>query len=374
MNLLVFDGGNQNTLAIVRHLGKQHKEIKIHCIVHNKISLAGYSKYIYKKHLLPSLKTKPTEFLNSLLELIKTEKIDSLFPVGSASFSFCITHANLLSSVKTILPPKKSFDIAESKSLTHELAIAANVPVPISIKVKSREELNTIDLPYPIVIKAPFEMGKNVVEYAKNKEELFSKFDNMCKTYNFNYPDFPILQEYVNGDGYGFFAYYKNGVNQCYFMHRRLREFPVTGGASTCAESVDIPELKQLSENLMASLNWNGVAMVEFKKDNKTNTYKLMEINPKFWGSLELAIVSGINFPEFVINELQNKEQTFPTSYKKTTFQWLINGEFLHVCFRPKNFFAVLSKLFVSKKDIWLRDPLPNLLQFLLIPLRLKKK
>ena len=37
--------------------------------------------------------------------------------------------------------------------------------------------------------------------------------------------------------------------------------------------------------------------MVEFKKDVRTGEYKLMEINPRIWGSMPLAIVSGVDFP-----------------------------------------------------------------------------
>ena len=374
VNLLVFDGGNQNTLAIVRHLGSYNKDLKIHVIAYNKISLATFSKYVFKRHILPSLKKSLKEFKTELLKIIRDEKIDLLMPVGSNSFSFCNNEIEVQQSAKIILPPKESFIIAESKNLTQELAIKLNIPVPKSFIVKDIKDLNKQPFAFPVVIKAPFEMGKNVVEYAKNQHELEEKFSIMCKQYNFAYPDFPILQEYINGDGYGYFAYYQNGVNKCSFMHRRLREFPVTGGASTCAESIENEELKKLSETLLKPLNWNGPVMVEFKKDNNTNELKLMEINPKFWGSLELAVVSGVNFPQMVLNDLTNTPQQFPNTFKKVKFQWLINGELLHLCYRPKNTFKIIIDLFRSKNDIWLRDIVPNLIQFLLIPLRLKKK
>jgi len=374
INLLVFDGGNQNTLAIVRHLGINKKDLRIHVIAYNKISLATFSKYVYKKHILPSLKNSPEDFKNSLIKLINHEKIDLLMPVGSNSFSFCINHIEVQQLAKIILPPKESFLIAESKNLTQELAIKLNIPVPKSFIVNDIQDLSSHHFAFPVVIKAPFEMGKNVVEYAKNQHELQEKFSIMCNKYGFKYPNFPILQEYIDGDGYGYFAYYQNGVNKCNFMHRRLREFPVTGGASTCAESIENEELKKLSEKLLEPLSWNGPVMVEFKKDNTTGELKLMEINPKFWGSLELAIVSGVNFPQMVLNDLTNSSQQFPTKFNKIKFQWLINGELLHLCYRPKNLFKIIIDLFSSKNDIWLRDILPNLIQFLLIPLRLKKK
>jgi len=37
--------------------------------------------------------------------------------------------------------------------------------------------------------------------------------------------------------------------------------------------------------------------MVEFKLDRRDGQAKLMEVNGRFWGSLQLAIDSGLNFP-----------------------------------------------------------------------------
>lgn len=80
-------------------------------------------------------------------------------------------------------------------------------------------------------------------------------------------------------------------------MHKRIRELYTMGGPSTCAISVYDPKLLDYGLKILGALNWHGIAMVEFKKDSKDGTFKLMEINPKFWGSLDLAIASGIDFP-----------------------------------------------------------------------------
>ena len=65
-------------------------------------------------------------------------------------------------------------------------------------------------------------------------------------------------------------------------MHKRLREFPVNGGSSTCAISIFDNDLLKEGTRILDDLNWNGVAMVEFKKCSKTNKFYLIEINPKY--------------------------------------------------------------------------------------------
>jgi hypothetical protein len=69
------------------------------------------------------------------------------------------------------------------------------------------------------------------------------------------------------------------------------------GRPSTLRESIWDPALQQRAEDLLASLGWTGVAMVEFKVDPRDGEPKLLEVNPRFWGSLHHAILCGVDFP-----------------------------------------------------------------------------
>ena len=72
-------------------------------------------------------------------------------------------------------------------------------------------------------------------------------------------------------------------------------------------------------KKILDELKWEGVAMVEFKKDNSTGMYNLMEINAKFWGSLDLALVCGADFPGLMIDSALGKE-IVPWTYKYKRF------------------------------------------------------
>jgi predicted ATP-grasp superfamily ATP-dependent carboligase len=92
------------------------------------------------------------------------------------------------------------------------------------------------------------------------------------------------------------------------FSHRRLREKPPSGGVSVLCESVQIPtQALRHAKILLDELQWEGVAMVEFKLDSADQKYKLMEINGRFWGSLQLAIDAGVDFPDLLIQTLGNE-------------------------------------------------------------------
>ena len=114
---------------------------------------------------------------------------------------------------------------------------------------------------------------------------------------------FPLLiQQRVTGPGCGVFLLRWDDVTVASFAHRRLREKPPSGGVSVYAEAVELDaELMAQSERLLHALNWRGVAMVEYKLDAVTGTPYLMEINGRFWGSLQLAIDAGVDFPQLLV-------------------------------------------------------------------------
>jgi predicted ATP-grasp superfamily ATP-dependent carboligase len=110
--------------------------------------------------------------------------------------------------------------------------------------------------------------------------------------------EYPIIQEYIEGQGFGFFALYdRKGEVKAHFGHKRIREYPTSGGPSSCCESFYDAELFQMGRRLLESLEWTGLAMVEFKFDEIRRQYFVIEVNPRYWGSLPLAVNSGVNFP-----------------------------------------------------------------------------
>jgi predicted ATP-grasp superfamily ATP-dependent carboligase len=87
-----------------------------------------------------------------------------------------------------------------------------------------------------------------------------------------------------------------NGQPLAIFQHRRLAEVPITGGASAWRESAPLdPALVDYSRRLVEALNWTGLIMVEFKVGEAD--VALMEVNGRVWGSLPLAVHSGVDFP-----------------------------------------------------------------------------
>ncbi|MCL5019792.1 MAG: ATP-grasp domain-containing protein, partial [Patescibacteria group bacterium] len=93
--------------------------------------------------------------------------------------------------------------------------------------------------------------------------------------------------------------------------------------------------LRQSAIRLVESLGWRGVCQVEFKVDERDGIPKLMEINPRFWGSTQLGISSGIDFPWMLFEAVVKGDCKKVVGYRTDKLvRWLIPGELLHLAAR----------------------------------------
>jgi len=155
-------------------------------------------------------------------------------------------------------------------------------------------------LAYPLVLKPARSIGESVgrrvklgVRHVLHPSGLATALDALPDA---AYPQ--LLQERVVGPGVGVFLLIWNGELKAAFSHRRIREKPPSGGVSVYRESIPLdPELLARSRALLDRFGWHGVAMIEYKLDEASGTPYLMEVNGRFWGSLQLAVDAGIDFP-----------------------------------------------------------------------------
>jgi predicted ATP-grasp superfamily ATP-dependent carboligase len=134
-----------------------------------------------------------------------------------------------------------------------------------------------------------------------------------------------LLQEFCPGDGIGIEVLFHDNQPLTMFQHRRLKELPVSGGGSVTSVSEPLdPELTEQAVALLRKLNWEGVAMVEFKCDRAERRSVLMEVNGRYWGSLPLAIGAGIDFPFYEWQLAHGQQPVIPAAYSTgLRFRWL---------------------------------------------------
>ncbi|MBW1859311.1 MAG: ATP-grasp domain-containing protein [Deltaproteobacteria bacterium] len=320
MSVLFTDGNSRKTLAAVRSLGKRGIRVTAGDISARNLSSA--SRYCCQGVAYPSPYTDPEGFQNRLLDLVRHRAFEILIPTSDVTINLINEiRAHLERYVKLPLPNHDPYTNLTDKAKLVRLAQELEVPIPKTVWVQSDAELERVvpKLKYPVVIKPRYSkfLSDNhwvdvLVDYARSPHELTAKYRKIH-----GIVERPLIQEKIEGPGHGVSVLAHRGNVLAAFGHRRIREKPPSGGVSVVRESVPLdPRLMEYSTRLLSAQNWSGVAMVEFKLDSTDHSPKLMEVNARFWGSLQLAIDSGVDFPFLLYQLVTDGEFESPGPYQ----------------------------------------------------------
>ncbi|HEX5411668.1 MAG TPA: ATP-grasp domain-containing protein [Terriglobia bacterium] len=365
MHVLVTNDSFPQSLGIVRSLGR--KGIRVSVLADKPTRLASHSRYCSARYEVPP----PGEdsFYSAVMNLLHRIHFDLIIPVGYDATRALAQHQVAVNSLSSLeIADSEKIQRAADKRYVNELASEVGVPAPKSFSPTHPNEVRDLSrgIKYPVVIKAASEpLVKKGVQYARTPHELIERYEALWQESKQSPTPPPIVQEYIPGFGCGFFALYQKGTCKRIFMHRRVREVPPSGGISCCAESYYDPKLKEYGTRLLDQLGWHGVAMVEFRYDTDVNDYKLVEINPKFWGSLDLALAAGVDFPYYLCQMAQGQTIEYSEEYiRKIRFHWPLL-ETLHILQRPAAIGTVLVDSLSPRvrSNLAFTDIMPNLFE-----------
>lgn len=347
-HVLVTDGEDRHSLAIIRSLGKQG--LRITSIAHDKNAISFHSKYVTNKIVSP-LSSDFEDYGDFLLEEVRREKYDVLVTCTEPVINILSARQEEFRPyVKFVLPPMDSFRITKDKISTLKLAEEIGVPMPRTLYPKTVDEAlkaaKEFDL--PIVIKGSQGSGAANVRIVKDRSEFEKLFLEVVENLkSFQVKELPMIQEFIEGSGVGFSTIYSKGKRVAYFMHRRLLQYPSHAGQCVIARQIFDPELERLGTLLFDALNWHSVGMAEFRQDARDGKYKLMEINPRFWGSIDLPIRLGIDFADYYYRlALQGDLQpVVQNSNQSKDFVFLFPHSFISFMESPRQYRSVYKSL-----------------------------
>ncbi len=263
MTVIVTDTDYRMTLPLIRDLADAGYTV---VATYRKNCVGGMSKGV-NAHFK----------CDSPYEICKKYDMPTLLCVGRETIEEVSSNREKYDSVCHVLVPERDvLDRANDKSYVLSLAKSIGIPTP------------GLPTNYPCIAKFPCgeKLGLKASErYFVVKDE---KEHTLLKE---KYPDL-IFQEKIEGDGVGVCMIMKDGKCLDFISHRRIRECPLSGGPSSCCITHFDKDLIGHSEKLLASLSFEGIAMVEWKGG------VLMEINPRVWGSYALTRISKSSFSQ----------------------------------------------------------------------------
>lgn len=293
------DSSRGSALAIIRSLGRQGRRVVAADAPGPSPGL--HSRYASERLVYPRPASAPEEFVETLLTAARDRGVDLILPVtDDAIVPLARARARFAGVCKLAIPDVDALEATADKLQTVELARRVDVPVPRTHLVGEPDEAiaQAEAMGWPVVLKprasrtfrnGALQGGFRVV-YAASIDELRACLGALAHRSDV------LLQEYSHGSGQGVELLMDRGRPLAAFQHERLREVPVHGGASALRRSVPLdPDLHAHSVRMLAALSWTGLAMVEYKV--APEGARLIEINGRVWGSLPLAVHSGMDFP-----------------------------------------------------------------------------
>lgn len=324
--VLVFGSDTNAFLGTVRSLGRAG--LAVHSAGCGAHMPASSSRYIVGDHEIPLYTGDGTAWVVRIKALIEQHGFSLLVPTSDASIAQLAAHRAELGEHRVAAPSDATLAILTDKGATREAARKLGVPTApgrLSSGEHDTDKLADV-LGLPLIVKSPrsYSLGgvsqKTGVALVESREDLADALAGR---------DTALVEGFLPGFCRGVSVLAKDGEILQAFQHKRLRQEHATGPSSwRVSEDLD-PALLDASSKIVAHSGLTGVAMFEFRCNDETGEFALLEVNPRFWGSMQLAADAGADYPALLYKMLVEGYQPerrfdFPAGLQKRSV-W---GEF----------------------------------------------
>ncbi|MGM1057525.1 MAG: ATP-grasp domain-containing protein [Bacteroidota bacterium] len=324
MKIIITDIFLRKSFDIVNIL-KKHYGIETLIFTHSSIGLITHFKVrlIYGSQNLWKLR-KGKNFIKDLHEITKYYNCEELvyMPIEeqtTVEFYNYLEKKPEVCNLKFLLPDKFNFNLSRNKMKLNLFCEQNGIPCPQFI---NKERYKKSDFELPIIIKPKQGSGAKGIIYIDNISEL----RNISIDFNRNF----VQERLPNSKDVqaGFFLC-KEGDVISYYGHKRIRTFPESGGVSIFSESEYSVEIKKVGKDLIKKLNWSGLIMIEYIFDERDQKFKVIEINPRLWGSVLLSEYCNASFLMKYVELSLGKNISSNVLEKKCFIRWIFPYDIL---------------------------------------------
>jgi D-aspartate ligase len=377
-------GGEHPGLGIARSLGRRGIPV---CIIDDQHSISQFSRYVTRVVRVEDLRDE-YKTVESVMDVGRRYGLEGwvLFPTRDETVAAFSRHRDRLAQLFRVTTP--GWDTVQwtwDKKNTYDRAAELGIPVPHTFNPRTEAELADLYSRLPLAIKPAVKENFFYATGAKawRAETPAELLDLFRKAIQQIRPEEILVQEIIPGDGqqqYSYCAFFREGEAQSTLIARRIRQHPREfGRAATYVETIEAPEIEELSERFLRAIDYYGLVEVEFKRDPRDGQFKLLDVNARTWGFHSLGGPAGVDFPYLLYADQLG--QPARRCRAKTGVGWLRaiadlptlasdlwDGEFdLH------SYCSSLRRTRVESV-FCLRDPMPSVAEVLMLPYLVAKK
>jgi len=293
-------GGAHVSIAVARSLGRQGIPV---CLAANH-PLPTYSRYVARSFPWPG--ADHPDGIACLIGLARREGLHDwvLIATGDQDMRLISHKRELLAQYFRVTTPGwETIQWIYDKRLTYRRAGEIGIDFPLTFAPRNLREVDRLDCRFPVILKPAFRAGDDVFTQAKawkadSREELVALYRRAVALVG---DDAVVVQEWIPGSGETQFSYAAlclQGEPTASLVARRSRQHPIDfGRSSTFVETIEQPEVEALGRRFLKSIDYTGVAEVEFKYDRRERRLKLLDVNGRFWTWCGLGDLAGVDFP-----------------------------------------------------------------------------
>jgi predicted ATP-grasp superfamily ATP-dependent carboligase len=317
--VLVLDAQAIGSIAVIRSLGRAG--YPVHAASSDVNALGLHSRMAKFRAVHPQYADRPA-FIAWLKEYVRQHAIRAIVPSEGAFVAIRDVFSEFASLIPFSARPEvlyaglSKFDLFKRLMAQAETSrfLPPSLLIDDSSRLPGRSELESLGAPLFIKLDAIYAKdnaggGTYQIESAEAACAELKKFAGSHRKM--------LVQGHVPGEGVAAFFLLWNGELIAEFMHRRIHEVPHTGGVSSLRESWFHQAIRDDALAKLRRMQWQGVAMMEYRWDRKTDKAYLMEMNGRFWGSLHLALYAGVDFPCLLLDSFHGGGVMPATNYTK---------------------------------------------------------
>lgn len=368
-DILILDELNTSaSLAIMRNLGRRGLSVGIIC---PKGHIASYSKYCSKRiYYSYSSGEKKNEYVNLLLQVVRSKKYVTLYVCEDHLMEIVYGNIGKIKKyVNVVFPENTLSNIAFNKRESYQYIKNLGVPIPDTIFPKDRNDIFPLKekVKFPLVVKGEKGTASLFVRYANDFNQLLESYKELSELEN-SYDGKPMVQEYLNGDGYLVHAFCSKGKVLSICIHKKLHQIPVNGGITSKGITVGHEELKEYTVKILENLNWSGLIKMDFILDRKNNKFKFIEMDPRVSASIDIVRCAGTDMMGMAWKLAMDEDIKPNLSFRKgIKYTWVLPKELLYIFAKPQIMFELILSFFNKDEffNLQMTDPLPDVKNFI---------
>jgi predicted ATP-grasp superfamily ATP-dependent carboligase len=374
-------GGEHPGLGIARSLGSRGIPI---VVIDDQHSVSQFSKYVTRVVRVKDLRDEQ-KTVDSVMEVGQRYGLKGwvLYPTRDETVAAFSRHRDRLA--KFFRVTTACWDTvrwAWNKKNTYDRARELGITVPHTYNPRTEAELVELYSHLPLAIKPAVKENFFYATGAKawraetpdQLNDLYRKAIRQVKSEEI------LIQEIIPGDGQRQYSFFRDGKAHSTLVARRMRQHPREfGRAATYVETIDLPEIEELSERFLKAIDYYGLVEVEFKQDPRDGQFKLLDVNARTWGFHSLGGPAGVDFPYLLYADQLGKRVEHARA--KTGVGWLrmitdLPTAASYIWDDELDLRSYWRSLVCTRTEsvFCLKDPIPFVAEVLMLPYLVKQK